>query len=283
MNLLYNKTYAAKQYTGGDYIYGTKDGVQFGGVGVDREAVITTGYYTNSQSGARMLQILPINGHSWIDLSEGWQLVGNANIYSQAQAQSLVDRIIENNKLIVSCNLLCARFAYRLTGEEKQLLYDLQSRLQERNDRLVQDGYCQQMQTSTPAGYSKLESYMQSFMAGGGVGLVISTSTIIVSAVVVASLATAAYFAYKYLYDQSNQDVRYSKQLTRTLQERLTAQEYQQLLDETQGIVTKAKIRTMVAGTGNLFKYALIGTGLYWLFTQLKGSKIVRKKKGGEA
>lgn len=283
-SLYFDKTISGKKYTGGAYWYKPGENGLFQGVSIvsgsytEGRSVELTGYYTTTARGAKMLQTT--TAERYIDLTDGdWQAAG-AVVYSQQDAQSLVDKMIENNKKICMCNLFCARFSYRLSQQEKELLYELQMRLQQRNQRLSQDGLCTGMTTSRPAGYAELEKYMQNFMNTGGVGLVISTSTIIVSAVVIASLSTAAYFAYKYLYEQSEQDVRYSKELTKVLQSKLTEQEYQQLLDETKGLVTKAKIKQMVAGTSGILKWSLIATGIYMLYTQLtkKGSKHATRK-----
>ena len=62
------------------------------------------------------------------------------------------------------------------------------------------------IKVSTPPGYSLLDNSLANFMNAyangaaitGGIGLVVSTTVVIVvSCVVVASLATAAYFAYR--------------------------------------------------------------------------------------
>ena len=240
-------------------------------------AFTCTGYYTET-TGLPTFVYMQTTSGVWLllgNITSGesdFQITQSSNKlqYSSAQAQSYVDRLIENNKQIVSCNLLCARFAYKLSQQEKRTLYDLQIRLQERNQRLISDGLVSGITTSTPAGYSQLQSYLQQFMQTGGVGLVISTTTaIVISCVVIASLSTAAYFAYKFLFEESAKDVKYSKQLTETLLAKLTPDEYDQLMRETQGIVTKAKIKQMVSSTSGLLKWALVGTAAYMLYTNL--------------
>ena len=220
-------------------------------------------WYLQTTSGVWILAVNVTRGEYWFRLTESTRKLA----YSQAQAQDYVNKVIENNKKIVSLNLLCARFSYKLSQKERQTLYALQTRLQERNARLIQDGFCQDITTSTPAGYSQFESYMQRFMASGGVGIVISSTTaIVISCVVVASLATAAYFAYKALYEESLDDVRYSEQLTKTLMDKLSPEEYEQLMRETQGIVTKSKLKQIVSTSSTLVTWGLIGAAAFIIY-----------------
>lgn len=280
MNVYFDKNYSGKVYSGSVTYYYDSAIDAFKGVSVSLDnslaggTVTLTGYWTKSSRGNFMFQTTT---GEWINLySDGWQLV-RMDSYPQNQAQDYVNRMIENNKKIVSCNLFCARYASKLTASEKQLLYQLQTRLENRNLRLINDGLVSSVTTSTPAGYSQLQPYLQSFMQTGGVGVVISgTAVIVITAIVIASLSTAAYFAYKYLFEESADDVKYSEQLTKTLLAKLTPEEYNQLLRETQGIVTKTKIKQMIAGSGNLLKWALIGTAAYMIYDKYiaKGSRL---------
>ncbi|MBQ0153799.1 MAG: hypothetical protein KBS70_03335 [Bacteroidales bacterium] len=280
MNVYFDKNYSGKVYSGSVTYYYDSAIDAFKGVSVSLDnslaggTVTLTGYWTKSSRGNFMFQTTT---GEWINLySDGWQLV-RMDSYPQNQAQDYVNRMIENNKKIVSCNLFCARYASKLTASEKQLLYQLQTRLENRNLRLINDGLVSSVTTSTPAGYSQLQPYLQSFMQTGGVGVVISgTAVIVITAIVIASLSTAAYFAYKYLFEESADDVKYSEQLTKTLLAKLTPEEYEQLLRETQGIVTKTKIKQMIAGSGNLLKWALIGTAAYMIYDKYiaKGSRL---------
>ena len=221
--------------------------------------VALTGYSTESKKGAVGYQT---TGGYWIILSEGWQHVGTAPIakYSDTQAQKLIDKIIKNNKIIISNNLLCARYANKLSEDQRQQVRSLQSRLQARNNALQAEGLTTDVQTSYPAGYAELSAYLDALMAGESIGIAVSTiAWIVIACVVVAGLGTAAYYAYKALAEESEQDVKYSKELTATLVSKLTPEEYQQLLDETKGIVTKSRIKTLLKGEGTML---LIGLGV---------------------
>ena len=194
-----------------------------------------------------------------------WQGVSKSNAtYTQAQAQNIVNGIIRNNQYILNNNLLCARFANKLTKEQRTILYNLQKRLQERDTALREGEVFSQMGEGYPEGYSEFSSELEAFMKNPGIG--VATSTVIaicVTAVVIGSLSTAAYFAYQTYFRESEQDVRYSRELTESLKNKLTEAEYQQLLEETAGLLTRQKISQQIASIGgNLKNILLIGLGL---------------------
>lgn len=194
-----------------------------------------------------------------------WQGVSRSNAtYTQAQAQDVVNGIIRNNKYILNNNLLCARFVNKLTKEQRKILYNLQKRLQERDTALREGEVFSQMGEGYPEGYSEFSSDLEAFMKNPGIGVAVSTIiAICVTAVVIGSLSTAAYFAYQAYYKESEQDVKYSKELTATLQAKLTEEEYQQLLQETAGLLTKQRITQQIASIGgNLKNLLLVGLGL---------------------
>lgn len=260
----YNKTYSGKVYkktSNMAAVYANPEGYYREEYIVpDGTEYMLTGYYIYI-NGAYYYQC-DHNFSRWINLKEGWTQVGYNTInYSQAQAQELVNGIIENNKYILENNLLCARYSHLLSKQDQQKLYDLQVRLEARNEALQNNQLCSNQQNSYPSGYANLGNYLSNFMSVG-VGVVISTGAIIVvSAIVIALASTAAYLAYKAFYNESKQDVKYSAELTKTLQNKLTEQEYQQLLQETQGIVTRAKItqkiNAVAGGASNILIFAL--------------------------
>ena len=257
-------------------VYALRSDGRFAYAGAYQNKMVTvtlTGYCATGISGNIGYQTI---GGGYIFLKDGWQDMGAIMQYSQSQAQALVNKIINNNKVIIQNNILCARFADKLTADEKTQLYDLQTSLQERNAAIQAQGVCTNIQTSYPQGYVYLQSYLDTFMASGGVG--ISTAVIIIiSAVVIASLSTAAYFAYKSYADQSEKDVKYSKELTQILTSRLTEEEYNQLLAETKGIVTKARIKQTLSTTSNIIWIGLAAVGGYFIYSAYK--KNYKKKK----
>ena len=234
--------------------------------------VILTGYMLTTARGTAMYQT---TGGTYIDLTDGWQETGtSSNMYrvTLRESQSLVDRIIRNNQKIIANNLLCARFANKLTSAQRQQVRALQQRLMQRDGALRHDGICTNLTESYPSGYAYLQPSLESIMDGSqdvaGVGSL--TVTIVVSALVVAALSTAAYFAYKRYADESDQDVKFSQELTKSLVSKLTPEEYQQLLEETKGIVTKARIKASLGSYYGIIKYAAVGLGAWALYRAFK-------------
>lgn len=275
--MIFNATYAGHvfQMENGE-VYTINSSGQFAYTGAQLDGqqtsrivtVILTGYSTTTPKGNTACQT---TSGGYIFLKDGWQDKGTSYVsrYSQSQAQKLVNTIIKNNKIIIQNNILCARFANKLDAEQKQTLYNLQLRLQARNSALINQGVCANVQTSYPKGYADMEAYLDNFMKNGGVG--ISTLVVIVvSAIVIASLSTAAYFAYKSFANESERDVRYSKELTKVLTGKLTEDEYQQLLAETKGIVTKARIKQSLSSTGSLLMVGLAAIGGYFIYQYIK-------------
>lgn len=283
--ITFNRMYAGYVYSGAGTVYHRRDDGSFNGVGVsldgqqEAERYVSTGLTTTARDGSLMLNIQGDGFYDWIDASSGeWTKGGMASIYSQAQAQDYVNRMIENNKQILMNNLLCARFAHHLTTSERQQLYDLEARLYDRNNRLIQDGFTTQRSDSEAYGYGELSQYLKDFMRNG-VSLVISTTAIVISCVVVASLATAAYFAYRYYWEQSEKDVKYSDKLTKTLLTKLTAEEYDQLMQETKGIVTKASIKARLGNTWDIAKIAILAFGVYTIYNLIMTKSTGRRRQ----
>lgn len=273
----YDSKYAGQYYyMHGGAVYTLRGDGKFAYVGIEGyEKMVTvqlTGYY---KQGANSTMYQCTNG-GWINLTDGWQYTGYAPItqYTQKDAQYYVNKIIRANANILENNLFCARFANKLTEDQQHQLRGLQIRLEGRNERLLNDGLCGDKQISTPPGYADLQAYLNALMNYESIGAVISTTTIVISAIVIASLATAAYFAYKYLASEAEQDVKYSDELTRTLMSKLTNEEYQQLMRETNGIVTKSKLTARLGGGLSMIKWLLLAFSGYALY------KVIKNKKG---
>lgn len=205
-----------------------------------------------------------------------WALISNSASVSPSQAQDEINKLIQNNQIIFENNLLMARFANVLSISEKNTLYSLQKRLEQRDNMLREADVFTQMQEAKIMGYSNYENYLNNFMSSynSGVGLVISTTTaIIVGAVIVASLSTAAYFAFKAAYEESVQDVKLSKKLLQTLAKYNISEEDMAIIEqETQGIVTKAvfmqKIKTTLGNYKNIILLGALGYIGYELYNR---------------
>lgn len=278
----FNSKYAGQYYTlqGGE-VYVLRGDGRFAYAGANTASNIIvqlTGYYKQGTSSV----MYQTTQDGWITLSDGWQNTGYAPIrqYTAKDAEYYVNQVIRNNAHILENNLFCARFASKLNDDEQYELYRLQSALQARNERIVNDGLCADIKVSSPPGYSKLDGYLNQFMqayANGaeinGVGVISTTAIIVVSCIVVASLATAAYFAYKAFAAESEKDVKYSDELTKTLLNKLTPEEYAQLKQETQGIVTKTRLSSRFSGAFGLLKWGAVIAGGLLVYKYIKDKK----------
>lgn len=261
MNEGVNYNYAGRRYknTGGAIAVNISDSYNLEFIVNPLGTIITlTGFYR--QVGGKYYYQLTRNAEQWADISSGWQPYSlNSTRYSTQQAQNIVNGIIKNNQYILINNLFCARFANRLNIEERRLLYSLQYRLQERNSALQNNSLLQISNAGYPEEWIHLENYLVNFISNPEIGIVISsTAVLITAALVVASLSTAAYFAYQAYFKQSENDVKYSKKLAETLQDKLTNEEYEQLRKETQGMITKAKIQQQISSIGGNIKTLLL-------------------------
>lgn len=272
--MTFDSTYSGKKYAlvdGQEFTYHSDGYFKYvdAYVGAERTGgvayVVLTGWVVLSKMGNMMYQT---TSGTWINMTHGWEFVTTV-LVSANKAQEYVDKIVKCNKQIIQNNLLCARFSYRMTDAQKKQLYDLQTRLMVRNESLMQGGLVTSIETSYPQGYVYLESYLNSFMAAGGVG-VLAATTIVIACVVIASLSTAAYFAYKYFATEAEQDVKYSDDLTKVLVSKLSDEEYKQLLSETKGIVTKTKLTSKFGSYGKVLAFVLAAVGGAFLYRRVK-------------
>lgn len=229
-----------------------------------------TGYYVEYSSTNYRLQT---TSGLWIMLlpDKAWNVqqgVYTLPDYSVSQAQACVNKIMRNNKIIIQHNILCARYAAKLTDEQAKQLRGLQERLQARNAAIKDNNMCEDVYDSFPSGYVYLQQYLVDFMdSNRGVGIAVSTIIYIaIAATVIAGLGTAAYFMYRDYADESERDVKYSEELTKALTEKLTEEEYQQLLNETKGIVTKSRIKSSLGSYGKVLLFGGIAAASIFVY-----------------
>lgn len=274
----YNSKYVGQFYqlNGGD-IYTLRGDGRFAYTSAGDEGnvmVQLTGFYRTGADGSAMYQT---TSGGWIRMADGWKNTGYSPIrqYSQKDAQYYVNKVTKANATIYENNLVCSRFASKLTDEQQFLLYSLQTRLESRNQQLLNDGLCSNQKVASPPGYSllsnNLSAFMQAYSSGASIsGIGSITATIVVIAVVIASLATAAYFAYKYMASEAEKDVQYSDELTQVLLKKLTPEEYEQLKRETQGIVTKSKLTAKFGGALSFLKLVLVAAAGLVIYKSIK-------------
>lgn len=193
----------------------------------------------------------------------------NIPVHTDEQTNALLIKIYKNNQHILENNLLCARFIQYFDAEQRQQIIALQKRLQKRNDALQDPKYVQDVQIGSPDGYAKLSGSLDALMKNGGVGIA-TWAFIVISVVVIGGLGAACYYTYKAFADESEADVKYSDELTAVLRNKLTEEEYQQLMDETKGIVTKARLKQAWKSSLGGIKYLALGIGGYLLYRIIK-------------
>lgn len=276
--MTFDATYRGKVYSlvggtlykyGDGVFYGTSAVANFDGTNyANGVTVVLTGYSVTSSRGSVGYQTTT---GRYILLQEGWQAAGSVSLrtYSESAANAIIRKLINNNIAITQNNLVCARYASRFTEEQQQLIRDLQNRVVARQNALTEQGLCDHIQTSYPKGYADLEPYLAALMNGDAIGIA-TWAVVVIAAVVIAGFGTAAYFAYRALYDESEQDVKWSKELTAILAQKLTPEEYEQLKAETQGIVTRARIRQAIGSYWDALRIAALGVGVYALYRIIK-------------
>ena len=239
------------------------------------QQIVLTGWYLSRSTG----QFCQTTGGEYYQFNSAEvekNYLGETSIYATpSQAQAYVNGIIEANKTILENNLLCARFADKFTKSQRADLWNLQTALEIRNQALLRDGLCKNQVQSYPQGYNRLNAYLVAFMDEpkmSGIGSV--TLTIVAAAVVIASLGTAAFFAYRYYYEEALKDVKFSNELTAVLKSKLTDEEYAQLEKETAGMITKATITAKAGTTFGWLKYiafgGLVAFGVYQFLNREK-------------
>lgn len=211
----------------------------------------------------------------YISIGE-WAQIDDAAAISLSQSQNIINKLLKNNQYIFENNLLLARYSSRLNSQEKTTLYNLQKRLENRDNLLREADVFSALEEARVMGYSNYQNYLNQFMASGGVGLVISTTTaIIIGAVVVASLSTTAYFAFSALYEESVKDVELSREMLKVFEKyNMSEEDIAVIEEETQGIVSKAVLLEKINTTFGNIKTIVIGAALAYV-----GYKLYEKYK----
>lgn len=189
--------------------------------------------------------------------------------YTDSDAQRQIWKIIHNGEEILRCNLLCARYANRFSKEQLAQIKAVQLRLQARNEALQVGGFTENVSTGKPSEYAELSGYLDRLMSDQTIG-VATWVVVVIAATIIAGMGAAVYFTVKNLADESERDVKYSKELTASLVNKLTEEEYQQLLKETKNMLTKSKIKALVRGSSATIKLAIAAVGAYAIYKFIK-------------
>ncbi len=238
---------------------------------------ILTGWYSTSgvEFATKKIYQIANNNYDAVDINLNFSISDNkySNITDQ-DAQNVVNELLNYDQRIYENNLLCARFADKLTEGQKKDLYKLQFNLAQRNSAVENgSGMLTNFTTDDPEGYYVYKNNLTQFMENyGKVGFPLTLTVIlIISAVVIVGSGVATYFAYKSYRDEAKNDVKYSDALTKSLVEKLTDEEFEQLKNETAGLISKAILKERLGNIGsNIKKYLYIGAGILAVYAALK-------------
>lgn len=238
-----------------------------------REKVIFTGRYFVTANNTTCYQIRYGNSLSYGYVFEDQLYQFSREISTDPalkKVQDVVDSLIVNNQQILENNLLCAR-AIELCRERgivlpvrlRQNLFNLQSRLALRNEKLKNSGYLESYNESVSPQFSLYNQSLIRFMNDPGIGVVITGTVAIVISVVIAVLsAVAAYTLFKSLHAESKTDFKYSDDLTAELLKYLPPETFHKLVNENEANAKAAQRAIDQAsgkGTLNTIKYLAIG------------------------
>lgn len=268
VQLLYDENLAGLEIQSDGGFYSTDDFEHFVEISTDldnRQVLhVLTGFYFDGKN------------ETWYQDTDGFWCHGGWT-YEKSQksgnAQNLVNQIIKNNKKIYENNLLCASASKYMTVDDLRLLQNLQNRLLVRNQALEDKNLISNVEISYPDGYINLYSKLEALM-NQKIGIAISTTAmIVISAIVLVSVSAAAYFAYMAFAAESADDVKFSDELTAKLVSKLSADELKQLYEETNGIVTKSRLKEKfgtIAGFGSTLLWIIGGGALVYWWTNRK-------------
>lgn len=269
VQLLYEESYAGKQFT-------TEDGFYIGSSDLSRFVAAETDLAFNGGIHVLSGWYFVGNNYTWYQDTQGYWVTGgifDGTATAINNGQNYVDQIIANNKRIYENNLLCAAAAKYMTADDLSLLQDLQTRMLLRNQSLQNNGLTHSIEVSYPSGYINLYDKLEALMQQK-VGVVVSaTAMIVISAIVLVSVSAAAYFAYMAFAAESADDVKFSDELTAKLVSKLSADELKQLYEETNGIVTKSRLKEKfgtIAGFGSTLLWIIGGGALVYWWTNRK-------------
>jgi hypothetical protein len=250
-------------------------------VGVSRGTSITfTGRFLLSSSGDNGYQVIlndyidaTVWGYVWHSDLSLWTQTKPTAITSDKitiSAQSELDQLIENNKVILENNLLCARSIQLLDDASidcpsrfRKDLFAIHKRLIQRNQSIIDSNTTQDITQSHSPNMDTYNQTLVNFMNNPGIGFIISTTAaIIIIAVVAVVSAAIAYKLFKTLNAESKLDLKYSDSLTADLIKYLPPDVHEQLMAENEANQRKANDAINSASGKTLLKTAsYLGAG----------------------
>ena len=244
-------------------------------------SIILTGRMLVSASGNAAYQCIFSDGsygYIWEDNASCWSKTNPENT-DAVPVQNILNELIGFNQSILEGNLLCARIieycqdnGIALPANGRTDLYNLQLRLNTRNDKIKSSGYVEQIKEDQSPNFNTYNDALVSFMqnpGSSGIGIIPVLVYVVVSAIVLAATAYLAIDVYKQLHAEAKADFGFSNDLTAQLVKFLPPDTYKQLLAENAANAKKAQ-DAIDAASGksfmNTLKYIGVGILSVWAF-----------------
>lgn len=209
-----------------------------------------------------------------------WKFSNLINAGATKSVQAELNELIQNHQIILENNLLCARIIkvaetnnITVPTHLRKKLYDLQIRLQDRNNELKKHPDITEYQEATSPNFSRYNSILQDFMNNPKIGVVISTTVAIVIAVTIFVLSgSTAYLIIRTLTAKSKEDIKYSDKLLNDLKQYLPEPVFNQLIKENEKNAdqfARSANRGSISSTIRTVGYGLAGILGFMFLTNL--------------
>lgn len=210
-----------------------------------------------------------------------------ANMGTSTGATSMINALIENNKVILENNLLCAgMLSYMETNKidvpiaAKKNIYALQTRLMVRNEKILSSSFIDTKKTAAPVGFSKYGNSLNTLMqTDNAVGIVPIVIYLVVSVVFTLLVSAILYLIFKPDYTDSKADLKVSEDLTKALAT-LSPEARTAVLADLNGQVDEAYVKGKLDGSGmgmlktaGLFAAGVLGFVVIDKFISKRGDK----------
>lgn len=235
-------------------------------------SITLTGRFLQSSKGTTIYQCINNSskqyGYVVEDNLDTWTNDVN-NVNTIISCQDYLNELIANNWVILENNLMCARIinyceqnGIALPSSARESLYNLHTKLIERNQWLLNSGFVKVQNSGESVDFSKYNSDLVSFMNNPKIGvLMVSFTALIITAVVVGVVASAITFGVTFAMlkekkKESSVHIKYSDELMADLIKHLPPNTLNQLMKENDA-------------NENIFNRAINGSGSN-IWTSLK-------------
>jgi len=228
-----------------------------------------TGYYT-IKDGVNLFQVEFENDFTFDGVAYHWGCVDASqyrtyDVGKDSSAKNIMANLIANNKTILENNLLCAgMISYMEANGEtvpvahRSVLYNLQSRLEARNGKILNSPFIDSKQTASPTGFDQYASNLQSFMNNPGIGIAPVVIYLVVTVVITLLSTALIYLMFKPDYSESKSHLKQSSDLTKALAT-LSPEARARAIADLEGQIDKAYITGKTDGSGG----GILKTGMY--------------------